>query len=72
MIGAPGRIRSATFFEGAGMMESQETKSRFLNTTTLKIFGILLILFAAIVLLWRGNATSNQAIPALVATMELT
>ena len=54
------------------MMESQETKSRFLNTTTLKIFGILLILFAAIVLLWRGNATSNQAIPALVATMELT
>lgn len=48
-------------------MNSKKTKSRFLNTTTLKIFGILLILFAAIVLLWRGNATSNQAIPALVA-----
>ena len=49
------------------MMKKKEPKSRFLNTTTLTIAGVLLLLFAAIILLWHGNATSNQAMPAMVA-----
>ena len=49
------------------MMNDKETKSCFLNTTTLKTVGVLLIFFFAVVLLWHGNATSNQAEPALVA-----
>ena len=48
-------------------MNDKEIKSRFLNMTTLKIVGILLLLFSAIILLWHGNATSNQAQSALVA-----
>ena len=48
-------------------MNDKETRFRFFNMTTLKIVGVLLILFAAVVLLWYGNATSNQAIPALIA-----
>ena len=48
-------------------MSKKETKSRFLNATTLAIVGVLLLLFAAIILLWHGNATSNQAMPAMVA-----
>ena len=49
------------------MMSVKEAKPRFLNATTLKIAGIVLIVFFAIALLWHGNATSNQAMPALVA-----
>ena len=49
------------------MMNDKETKSRFFNTTTLKIVGVILILFAAVMLLWHGNATSHQAVPAFVA-----
>ena len=48
-------------------MNGKETKFRFLNRTTLQIIGVLLILCAAVMLLWRGNATSNQAMPAMVA-----
>ena len=48
-------------------MNDKETKSRFLNMKTLTIAGVLLILLSAVILLWHGNATSNQAIPALVA-----
>ena len=48
-------------------MNDKETKSRFLNMTTLTIAGVLLLLLSAVILLWHGNATSNQAIPALVA-----
>ena len=48
-------------------MSKKETKSRFLKATTLAIVGVLLLLFAAIILLWHGNATSNQAMPAMVA-----
>ena len=48
-------------------MSEKETKFRFLNSTTLKIVGVVLIVFLAIALLWHGNATSNQAVPALVA-----
>ena len=49
------------------MMDDKRTKSQLLNLTTLKIVGVVLIIFLAIALLWYGNATSNQAIPALVA-----
>ena len=49
------------------MMRKKEPKSRFLNTTTLTIAGVLLLLFVAIILLWHGNANSMQATPALVA-----
>ena len=48
-------------------MSGKETKSRFLSMTTLKIVGVMLILLIAVLHLWHGNATSNQAIPALVA-----
>ena len=42
-------------------------KSRFLNIGTVMIAGIVVLLIVAGGLLWHGNATSNQAIPALVA-----
>ena len=48
-------------------MSKKETKSRFLKATTLTIAGVLLLLFAAIILLWHGNANSMQAAPAMVA-----
>ena len=48
-------------------MSERHIKSRFSNITPLIITGILLVLLAAIILLWYGNATSNQAAPALVA-----
>lgn len=48
-------------------MSKKEAKSRFFNITTLTVSGILLLLLSAIILLLHGNATSNQAIPALVA-----
>ena len=48
-------------------MSEKKTKSRFFNMTTLTIAGILLLLLSAVILLLHGNATSNQAKPALVA-----
>ena len=48
-------------------MSKKETKSRFLKSTTLTIAGVLLLLFAAVLLLWHGNANSMQAAPAMVA-----
>ena len=48
-------------------MSKKETKSRFLKATTLAIVGVLLLVFTAVILLWHGNATSNQAMPAMVA-----
>lgn len=48
-------------------MNKTETKSRFLKATTLAIVGVLLLVFSAVLLLWHGNATSNQAMPAMVA-----
>ena len=48
-------------------MDSKETKFSFINKTMLWIVGILVVLFLAVMLLWYGNATSNQAMPALVA-----
>ena len=48
-------------------MKDKENKFRFFNITTLMIAGVLLLLLSAVFLLWHGNATSNQAQPALVA-----
>lgn len=48
-------------------MNEKETKWRFLNRTTLTIAGVLLLLLAAIMLLWYGNSNSNQAVSAISA-----
>lgn len=48
-------------------MSEKANKSRFFNITKLIVAGVLLLLLSAVVLLWHGNKTSNQAVPALVA-----
>ena len=48
-------------------MNAQKNKSRFLNTKSLSVIGVALLLLTAVILLLHGNATSNQAVPALVA-----
>ena len=48
-------------------MKLKEAKFRFLNIATLQVLGVLLVLLSAVVLLWRGNANSNQAEMAMVA-----
>ena len=48
-------------------MNDKKIDSRLFSKTTLIIAGVLLLLLTAVILLWHGNATSNQAIPALVA-----
>ena len=53
--------------KGDAIMDIKETKFSFINKTTLWIIGVLVVLFLAVVLLWHGNVTSNQAMPALVA-----
>lgn len=49
------------------MMENRRIKFHLSDLTTLKVVGVVVIVLLAIVLLWYGNATSKQAIPALVA-----
>ena len=49
------------------MMENRRIKFHLSDLTTLKIVGVVVIVLLAILLLWYGNATSKQAIPALVA-----
>ena len=44
-------------------MSGKEKKLRFFNITTLTVAGVLILLLFALVLLWHGNATSNQAMP---------
>ena len=46
-----------------------EEKNRFyiFKHSQLQVIGAMVILLLALVLLWHGNATSNQAMPALVA-----
>ena len=48
-----------------------ELKNRFyiFKHSHLQVIGTIFILLLALVLLWRGNATSNQAVPALIAQM---
>ena len=48
-------------------MGNKKTRFSFINKTTLWIVGIFAVLLLALVLLWHGNATSNQAMPAMVA-----
>ena len=48
-------------------MNKIDIRLRFLNRTTLTITGIVLLLLLSAALLWYGNATSNQAVSALVA-----
>ena len=48
-------------------MSQKETKPRFLKAKTLAIVRVLLLVFAAVLLLWHGNANSMQAAPAMVA-----
>ena len=49
------------------MIKNKDNKFQFLNAVTLRIVGIVLVLLLAIILLWHGNATSNQAMSAMVA-----
>ena len=46
------------------------TKIPFQNKATLSIVGIIVVLLLAIALLWYGNATSSQAIPAMMAQVS--
>ena len=48
-------------------MDSKQKKRSFIKKRTLGIFGIIVVLFLAVALLWHGNANSMQAMPALVA-----
>ena len=44
-------------------------KNRFFTrkSSHLLVIGTIIILLSALILLWHGNATSNQAVPALIA-----
>ncbi|MEE0059320.1 MAG: histidine kinase [Acutalibacteraceae bacterium] len=48
-------------------MSDKETRFRFFNMATLMVAGVLVLLLLAVVLLFHGNSTSNQAEPAMVA-----
>lgn len=48
-------------------MKNKSTKFRFFDIKIITFVGVILLFFTAIILLWHGNTTSNQAIPALVA-----
>ena len=53
-----------------GMMNNKKVKSTFFNMTTLIVAGVVLLLLSAVVLLWHGNANSNQAFSAWLAQMN--
>ena len=48
-------------------MDNKGKKFPSLNKRILRVAGIVLILLMAVALLWQGNATSNQAEPAMLA-----
>ena len=66
-ISGVNQLDEKTIYKGDAIMDSKETKFSFINKTMLWVVGILFVLFLAVLLLWHGNATSNQSIPALVA-----
>ena len=51
-------------------MQKKINKLGFLNKGALKIFAVMFIIVLAILLLWQGNANSNQALPASVAKLS--
>ena len=59
--------QSRNAFDGVEIVNGKETKFRFFNISTLTVAGVLLLLLSAVTLWLHGNATSNQALPALVA-----
>lgn len=48
-------------------MKDNKVKSHFFKTPILIILGIVIVFLSAILLLWHGNATSSQSVPAMVA-----
>ena len=48
-------------------MEKKASKTRSLNSSTLTVGGILLLLVMAVLLFWHGNSHSNQATNAISA-----
>ena len=48
-------------------MPKLKNRRHIFKHSHLQVIGAILLLLLALVLLWRGNATSNQALPALVA-----
>ena len=56
-----------TAYKGDVIVDSRKMKFPYPNKSTMLIVGILAVLFLAMILLWHGNATSNQALPALIA-----
>ena len=48
-------------------MKTNGNTRSFLNTTTVFVVGVLLVVFSAALLLWYGNAHSMQAMPAMTA-----
>lgn len=48
-------------------MDKKENKVHFFDNTIFRIVGALAVLLLAVVLLWHGNTTSNQAPDAIVA-----
>ena len=48
-------------------MPESKNRSFLFKQSHLQVIGTIFIILLALVLLWRGNATSNQAMPALIA-----
>ena len=48
-------------------MTNLKNRFRFLETSVLQITGLFLMFLVAILLLWKGNANSNQAVSAMLA-----
>ena len=48
-------------------MNIKETKLSFFDKKIPLVAGVLLLFLSAVILFWHGNATSNQAVPAMVA-----
>ena len=57
-------------YEGAEIMDNRKPKRSFFRATALRVAGALIVLLAAVALLWHGNANSMQAAPALVGKVH--